>query len=68
MAEWLKAHAWKASLRLTRQAHAKINDYNKFTSGCGVYHSQSVRPIPPAESFFSRCCEDDAVVACERIA
>ena len=56
MAEWLKAHAWKAPLRLTRQAHVKINDYNKFTSGCGVYHSQSVRPIPPA------------VVACERIA
>jgi hypothetical protein len=45
MAEWLKAHAWKAALRLTRQASAKINHCNKFTSGCGVYHSQSVRPI-----------------------
>jgi hypothetical protein len=52
MAEWLKAHAWKAALRLTRRASAKINSDNTFTSGCGVYHSQSVRPIPPAESFF----------------
>jgi len=50
MAEWLKAHAWKAALRLTRQAHAKINSDNKFTSSCGVYHSQSVRPISMVKS------------------
>ena len=56
MAEWLKAHAWKAALRLTRQAHAKINGHSRFTSGCGVYHSQSVRP-----SAMSLCgCSPDA--------